>query len=145
MEPVLPPLKPIPIKDRVSVLYVEKGNLDVLDGDEVVGANRAGQRQGFLHGLDGIREAAGFGVSRRQRAEVARVAASAQPASRFGQLHRLAAVAELRLLARGAQHGQVVQHRIEVRFEPERLAIIVRVASSPFPNSSSHEAHHKEP
>lgn len=28
----LPPLKPIPIKDRVSVLFVEKGNLDVLDG-----------------------------------------------------------------------------------------------------------------
>ncbi|MFH0991632.1 MAG: type I-E CRISPR-associated endoribonuclease Cas2e [bacterium] len=24
-EPVLPPLKPIPIKDRVSVLFVEKG------------------------------------------------------------------------------------------------------------------------
>ncbi|GAB6060952.1 type I-E CRISPR-associated endonuclease Cas1e [Desulfonatronum parangueonense] len=30
--PILPPLKPIPIKDRVSVLFVEKGNLDVLDG-----------------------------------------------------------------------------------------------------------------
>ena len=29
---MLPPLKPIPIKDRVSVLFVEKGNLDVLDG-----------------------------------------------------------------------------------------------------------------
>ena len=36
MEPVLPPLKPIPIKDRVSVLYVQKGNLDVLDGAFVV-------------------------------------------------------------------------------------------------------------
>jgi len=35
-EPVLPPLKPIPIKDRVSVLFVEKGNLDVLDGAFVV-------------------------------------------------------------------------------------------------------------
>ena len=34
--PILPPLKPIPIKDRVSVLYVEKGNLDVLDGAFVV-------------------------------------------------------------------------------------------------------------
>ena len=33
---ILPPLKPIPIKDRVSVLYVEKGNLDVLDGAFVV-------------------------------------------------------------------------------------------------------------
>jgi CRISPR-associated protein Cas1 len=32
----LPPLKPIPIKDRLSVLYVEKGRLDVLDGAFVV-------------------------------------------------------------------------------------------------------------
>jgi len=31
-EPILPPLKPIPMKDRVSVLFVEKGHLDVLDG-----------------------------------------------------------------------------------------------------------------
>jgi len=35
-EPILPPLKPIPIKDRVSVIFVEKGNLDVLDGAFVV-------------------------------------------------------------------------------------------------------------
>ncbi len=34
--PPLPPLKPIPIKDRISVVYVEKGNLDVLDGAFVV-------------------------------------------------------------------------------------------------------------
>lgn len=33
---MLPPLKPIPIKDRISVLFVEKGNLDVLDGAFVV-------------------------------------------------------------------------------------------------------------
>jgi len=30
--PILPPLKPIPMKDRLSVLFVEKGRLDVLDG-----------------------------------------------------------------------------------------------------------------
>src|SRR5450830_2178318 len=29
---MLPPLKPIPIKERLSVLYVEKCQLDVLDG-----------------------------------------------------------------------------------------------------------------
>jgi hypothetical protein len=29
-EPILTPLKPIPMKDRVSVLFVEKGQLDVL-------------------------------------------------------------------------------------------------------------------
>lgn len=34
--PDLPALKPIPIKDRISVVYVEKGNLDVLDGAFVV-------------------------------------------------------------------------------------------------------------
>lgn len=34
--PILPPLKPIPMKDRVSVIFVEKGNLDVLDGAFVV-------------------------------------------------------------------------------------------------------------
>ena len=33
---LLPPLKPIPIKDRLSILYVEKGRLDVLDGAFVV-------------------------------------------------------------------------------------------------------------
>ncbi len=31
-EPILPPLKPIPLKDRVSVFFLELGQLDVLDG-----------------------------------------------------------------------------------------------------------------
>jgi CRISPR-associated protein Cas1 len=35
-EPILPPLKPIPMKDRVTIIFVEKGNLDVLDGAFVV-------------------------------------------------------------------------------------------------------------
>lgn len=35
-EPILPMLKPIPMKDRVSVIFVDKGNLDVLDGAFVV-------------------------------------------------------------------------------------------------------------
>jgi CRISPR-associated protein Cas1 len=34
--PLLPPLKPIPVKERLSVLFVEKGHLDVLDGAFVV-------------------------------------------------------------------------------------------------------------
>jgi len=29
---MIPPLKPIPIKDRISILFVEKGHIDVLDG-----------------------------------------------------------------------------------------------------------------
>ena len=36
MADLLPPLRPIPIKDRLSVLYIEKGQLDVLDGAFVV-------------------------------------------------------------------------------------------------------------
>lgn len=35
-EPILPPLKPIPIKDRISVVFLEKGHLDVIDGAFVV-------------------------------------------------------------------------------------------------------------
>lgn len=36
MSELLPPLKPIPIKERLSILFIEKGHLDVLDGAFVV-------------------------------------------------------------------------------------------------------------
>lgn len=36
MEPILPPLKPIPMKERLSVLFIEYGRLDVIDGAFVV-------------------------------------------------------------------------------------------------------------
>lgn len=36
MSELLPPPRPIPIKERLSVLYIEKGQLDVLDGAFVV-------------------------------------------------------------------------------------------------------------
>lgn len=36
MAELLPPLRPIPIKERLSILYIEYGNLDVLDGAFVV-------------------------------------------------------------------------------------------------------------
>lgn len=36
MTEILPSLKPIPIKDRLSILFIEKGQLDVLDGAFVV-------------------------------------------------------------------------------------------------------------
>ncbi|WP_027389306.1 type I-E CRISPR-associated endonuclease Cas1e [Chrysiogenes arsenatis] len=36
MNDYLPPLKPTPIKDRLSVMFVERGNLDMLDGAFVV-------------------------------------------------------------------------------------------------------------
>jgi CRISPR-associated protein Cas1 len=45
MEPILPQLKPIPMKDRLSVLFVEKGQLDVLDGAFVVVAAGAGMNR----------------------------------------------------------------------------------------------------
>ena len=35
-EPIFYPLIAIPMKDLVSVLFVEKGNLDVLDGAFVI-------------------------------------------------------------------------------------------------------------
>lgn len=36
MADLLPPLRPIPMKERLSILYIEKGQLDVLDGAFVV-------------------------------------------------------------------------------------------------------------
>jgi CRISPR-associated protein Cas1 len=36
MAQLLPPLKPMPIKERLSVPYIEKGHLDVLDGAFVI-------------------------------------------------------------------------------------------------------------
>lgn len=36
MADILPPLKPIAIKERLSIIFIEKGNLDVLDGAFVV-------------------------------------------------------------------------------------------------------------
>ena len=42
MADILPPLKPIPIKERLSVLYMEYGQLDVLDGAFVVGGLKTG-------------------------------------------------------------------------------------------------------
>ncbi|MDS4057543.1 MAG: subtype I-E CRISPR-associated endonuclease Cas1, partial [Candidatus Contendobacter sp.] len=33
---MLPPLKPIPMKDRISMVFIEYGEIDVLDGAFVV-------------------------------------------------------------------------------------------------------------
>lgn len=35
-DPILPPLKPLPMKERLSVLFVERGQIDVIDGSFVV-------------------------------------------------------------------------------------------------------------
>jgi CRISPR-associated protein Cas1 len=42
-EMILPTLKPLPIKDRISAVYVEKGDLDVIEGSFVV-VNKTGIR-----------------------------------------------------------------------------------------------------
>jgi CRISP-associated protein Cas1 len=47
---ILPPLKPLPIKDRISVVYVERGNLDVIDGAFVV-VDATGVRTHRISGL----------------------------------------------------------------------------------------------
>lgn len=57
-EPILPPLKPLPIKDRISVVYVERGNLDVIDGAFVV-VDVTGIR---THILPGINESNGMNL-----------------------------------------------------------------------------------
>ena len=36
MNGLLPPLKPLPLKERVSVVFVERGEIDMLDGAFVV-------------------------------------------------------------------------------------------------------------
>lgn len=36
MNPLLPPLKPLPIKDRVSMIFLERGKIDVVDGAFVI-------------------------------------------------------------------------------------------------------------
>jgi CRISP-associated protein Cas1 len=45
----LPPPRPIPLKDRSSVIFIERGNVDVLDGAFVV-VNKTGIRTHILIG-----------------------------------------------------------------------------------------------
>lgn len=48
MERLVLPIKPIPIKDRVSVLFVEKGRLVVIDGALFLSIKMAsGRRSGW--------------------------------------------------------------------------------------------------
>jgi CRISPR-associated protein Cas1 len=46
MSELLPPLRPLPIKERLSILYIEYGHLDVLDGAFVV-VDKTGVRTPF--------------------------------------------------------------------------------------------------
>jgi hypothetical protein len=49
---MLPPLKPIPIKDRVSMIFLEHGQLDVIDGAFVL-VDKNGVRTHILVGSVG--------------------------------------------------------------------------------------------
>lgn len=87
---MLPPLKPIPVKERVSVVFVEKGEIDVVDGAFVVV-----DQQGFrvrpvlthipVGGVACIMLEPGTRVSHRAAALAARVRRTYQLlAQRFG-------------------------------------------------------------
>ncbi len=56
MADLLPPLKPIPIKERLSILYIEYSHLDVLDGAFVV-VDKNGVRTHIPVGGGGIHHA----------------------------------------------------------------------------------------
>jgi CRISPR-associated protein Cas1 len=66
MQPPLPPLKPISINDRVSVLFVERRQLDVLDGSFVL-VDKNGVRTHIpLRGVACLMLEPGIRVPRRQ-------------------------------------------------------------------------------
>jgi CRISP-associated protein Cas1 len=73
MTQLLPPLKPIPIKERISVIFVEKGEIDVLDGAFVV-VDATGVRTHIpVGGVACIMLEPGTRVSHRAAALAARV------------------------------------------------------------------------
>lgn len=70
---LLPPLKPIPIKDRLSVVFIERGEIDVLDGAFVV-VDATGIRTHIpVGGVACIMLESGTRVSHRAAALAARV------------------------------------------------------------------------
>lgn len=70
---MLPPLKPIPIKERLSILFIEKGHLDMLDGAFVV-MDKTGVRTHLpIGGVDCLMLEPGTRVSHAAAALAARV------------------------------------------------------------------------
>jgi len=70
---LLPPLKPIPIKDRVSVVFSERGEIDVLDGASVVVDVTGIRTQIPVGGVACVMLEPGTRVSHRAAALAARV------------------------------------------------------------------------
>ena len=78
MPGLLPPLKPIPIKERLSVVFVERGEIDVVDGAFVVVDNQGLRVRAVLThipvgGIACIMLEPGTRVSHRAAALAARV------------------------------------------------------------------------
>jgi len=70
---LLPPLKPIPIKERVSVIFIERGEIDMLDGAFVVVDASGIRTQIPVGGVACIMLEPGTRVSHRAAALAARV------------------------------------------------------------------------
>lgn len=136
MSTLLPPLKPIPIKERLSVLFVEKGQIDVLDGAFVVVDERGVRTHIPIGGVACLMLEPGTRVSHAAAALAARVGtllvwvgeagvrlyASGQPggarSDRLLYQARLALDDDLRL--------KVVRKMYEMRFgekPPERRSV----------------------
>lgn len=73
MSSLLPPLKPIPIRDRLSVVFVERGEIDVLDGAFVVVDVTGIRTQIPVGGIACVMLEPGTRVSHRAAALAARV------------------------------------------------------------------------
>ena len=73
MNGLLPPLKPLPIKERISVVFVERGEVDMLDGAFVVVDATGVRTQVPVGGVACIMLEPGTRVSHRAAALAARV------------------------------------------------------------------------
>lgn len=71
--PPLPPLRPIPIKERVSVVFIDKGEIDVIDGAFVVVDVTGVRTQIPVGGVACVMLEPGTRVSHRAAALAARV------------------------------------------------------------------------
>jgi len=70
---LLPPLKPLPIKERVSIVFIERGELDMLDGTFVVVDATGVRTQIPLGGVACLMLEPGTRLSHRAAALAARV------------------------------------------------------------------------
>jgi CRISPR-associated protein Cas1 len=70
---LLPPIKPIPMKDRVSMIFIEKGQIDVIDGAFVVVDHNGVRTQVPIGSIACIMLEPGTRISHRAAAVAAKV------------------------------------------------------------------------